>query len=232
MKYVVVLIIFLVALLYAAPWITERVPSRYNPFTPLSVNDPPNVITKYKLRRLDNNPEACLAVLDSAEQEGAISFTRVASTQGKCPLQSPVRVQKFGSVSLSSSFLASCRLALSSAMFVSQVAKPQAEAQLIAGLTRIDHLGSYACRNVYHRAEGRLSEHATAEALDVAGFRLADGRNITVLKAWKQDDASGSFIRDMFNRSCPYFGNSIGPDYNAAHANHFHLGMRWFGFCR
>ncbi|STQ44138.1 Uncharacterised protein [Ewingella americana] len=86
MKYVVVLIIFLVALLYAAPWITERVPSRYNPFTPLSVNDPPNVITKYKLRRLDNNPEACLSVLDSAEQEGGDYFHAGCQHAGELPI--------------------------------------------------------------------------------------------------------------------------------------------------
>ncbi|WP_188186207.1 extensin family protein, partial [Salmonella enterica] len=24
----------------------------------------------------------------------------------------------------------------------------------------------------------------------------------------------------------------LGPDYNAAHANHFHLGMRGYGVCR
>lgn len=232
MRYFLGLVALFVVLIYVVPLVTDNLPSRYNPFAPLMISDPPNIITKYKLRRLDKQPEACLAALERAREVGAISYVQVANSAGNCPLVSPVRVQKFGSVSLSSSFLASCRLALSSAMFVSQVAKPQAEAQLGTKLTGIDHLGSYACRNVYNRTEGRLSEHATAEALDVAGFRLADGKTVTVLKAWKEEGASGNFVRDMFNQSCPYFGNSIGPDYNAAHANHFHLGMRWFGFCR
>lgn len=51
-------------------------------------------------------------------------------------------------------------------------------------LTRIEHLGSYACRNIYHRPDARRSEHASAEALDVSGFQLSDGRKITVLRGW------------------------------------------------
>jgi hypothetical protein len=232
MRYIIGILILFVVLIYAAPWISRFLPPQYDPFAPLSVSDPPNFMTRYKLRRLDNNPEACMAVLEKAREAGAISYAVVENRRGTCPLSSPVFVERFGTVSLSSGFLASCRLALSSAMFVSQVVKPQAQVQLGSALTRIDHLGSYACRNVYNRAEGRLSEHATAEALDIAGFHLGNGTNVTVLKGWRQEGGSGNFVRLIFNESCPYFGNSIGPDYNAAHANHFHFGMRWFGFCR
>ncbi len=232
MRFIVVTLIFLVVLVYSAPWISRILPSHYNPFTPLLISDPPNFITQFKLRRLDKNPQACLAALERAKEAGAVSFITTADTGGTCPLSSPVRVQGFGSVALSSSFLASCRLALSSTMFIVQVAKPQAQTQLGSDLIRIDHLGSYACRNVYHRPEAKLSEHATAEALDVAGFRLADGTDVTVLKGWKEQKPHGDYIRAIFRESCPYFGNSIGPDYNAAHANHFHFGMHGVGFCR
>ncbi|NTV11537.1 MAG: extensin family protein, partial [Zoogloea sp.] len=42
----------------------------------------------------------------------------------------------------------------------------------------IEHYGSFACRNIYPRQDGPLSEHARANALDVAGFTLQDGRHI------------------------------------------------------
>lgn len=99
-------------------------------------------------------------------------------------------------------------------------------------LVRIDHYGSYACRNIYHRANARLSEHATADALDVSAFRFANGQQISVLKGWKESGTRGETLRALFGQSCLYFGNALGPDYNAAHANHFHLGMRGFGICR
>ena len=38
-------------------------------------------------------------------------------------------------------------------------------------LVRIDHFGTYACRNIYGRQEDRRSAHATAEAIDKAEDR-------------------------------------------------------------
>ncbi len=39
-------------------------PSYYNPFKPLALDDPPGRITQYKLRRL--TPEACASLLTQA----------------------------------------------------------------------------------------------------------------------------------------------------------------------
>ncbi|MFU0735376.1 extensin family protein, partial [Klebsiella quasipneumoniae] len=93
-----------------------------------------------------------------------------------------------------------------------------------------DHLGSFACRNIYHREQARRSEHATADALDVSGFRLTDGRRISILQGWRSE-RSHPWLAALLSNSCPYFGNALGPEYNAAHANHFHFGMRGQGFC-
>jgi hypothetical protein len=229
----VIIGVLIVVLILAGlvPWIQPYLPPGYDPFAPLSVDDPPTLITRYKLARLGSDPDACLAALNRAREAGRIAFTQSGEMKGKCPLLAPVRVQNFGTVTLSSSFLASCPLAMSTAMFVAQSATPQAKEKLGSALSRIDHLGSYACRNVYHRPVGRLSEHATADALDVAGFRFADGRSVTVLAGWPRDDATGNYLHAVFNDSCHFFGNSLGPDYNTAHANHFHLGMRGFGVC-
>ncbi|MGK9175286.1 extensin family protein [Yokenella regensburgei] len=204
-------------------------PSYYNPFAPLTLRDPPGRITQYKLRHL--SPEQCSALLVQANQQKLISASPVADSQGECPLTNVVRVRDFGAVKLSSSFLASCPLALSSALFVEQQARPLTRQFTNQALVRIDHLGSYACRNIYNRAEGRRSEHATADALDISGFRLANGEVVTVLRGWPAP-ATQPWLRAMLSASCHYYGNGLGPEYNAAHANHFHLGMRGFGLCR
>ncbi len=150
--------------------------------------------------------------------------------RGSCPLRNVVRVANFGSVQLSSSFLASCPLALSSALYIEQQAKPLTRQLMASDLRQIDHLGSFACRNIYHRQQARRSEHATADALDVSGFRLADGRRVSVLQGWRSE-TSHPWLVALLNNSCHYFGNALGPEYNAAHANHFHFGMRGQGFC-
>ncbi|KFX07212.1 extensin [Pectobacterium betavasculorum] len=226
-----IFVMILGTLVALAPWIQRHLPPGYDPFSPLTVDDPPTFITRLKMKSVANDPEACLALLKQAQENGRLRFAVANDISGQCPVASPVRVQGFGPVTLSSSFLASCPLALSSTMFVAQVAVPQAES-LGSSLKRIDHMGSYACRNVYHRPEGRLSEHATADAWDVTAFRLSDGRQVSVLNQWSETGARGSYLRNTFSESCRFFGNSLGPEYNAAHANHFHFGMRGFGVCR
>nr|WP_226841119.1 MULTISPECIES: extensin family protein [Enterobacter] len=204
-------------------------PSYYNPFTPLNLDDPPGRITQYKLRHL--TPEACASLLAQANQTNLIRTQAVADSGGECPLNNVVRVRNFGPVSLNGSFLASCPLALSSALFVSQQARPLTKRFTGSELTRIEHLGSFACRNIYHRPDARRSEHATAEALDIAAFRLANGERVTVLNGWKSAKTQ-PWLKALLAASCGYYGNGLGPEYNAAHASHFHLGMRGFGLCR
>nr|WP_269564083.1 extensin family protein [Kosakonia radicincitans] len=204
-------------------------PSYYNPFAPLQLSDPPGRITQFKLRRL--SPSACAALLAQANQQRLVTSVAVANSGGDCPLTDVVRVRDFGVVKLSSSFLASCPLALSSTLFIEQQARPLTEHFTGQPLRQIDHLGSYACRNIYNRADARRSEHASAEALDLSAFRLADGQRVTVLNGWRQPETA-LWLRAVLSASCGYYGNSLGPEYNAAHANHFHLGMRGFGLCR
>lgn len=106
-------------------------------------------------------------------------------------------------------------------------------AQQILGspLVRIETMGSYSCRNV--AGTGRRSAHATAEAIDVSGFVLADGRRITVLGQWTNGTpAERRFLRTIHDSACKRFGTTLGPDYNAAHANHLHVELSGSAFCR
>lgn len=204
-------------------------PSYYNPFVPLNLDDPPGKITQFKLRRL--TPEACSSLLSEANHKQLIQTQAMANSAGDCPLSDVVRVRNFGPVTLSSSFIASCPLALSSALFIQQQARPLTKTMMGSELARVEHLGSFACRNIYHRPDARRSEHATADALDISGFQLADGQRVTVLQGWRNEKTQ-PWLRALLDASCDYYGNGLGPEYNAAHANHFHLGMRGFGLCR
>ena len=210
-------------------WGYQMLPSWYNPFTPLMLNDPPGLVTRWKLKAITD--AQCQTLLDEANQQKLISTQRVAPSGGACPLPDVVQGRDFGTVKLSNRFLASCRLALSSALYVEQQVKPLSRKMLNSEVTRIDHLGSFACRNIYHRADGPLSEHATANALDISAFHLENGKQVSVLKGWNQPQTQ-PFLQTLLASSCQYYGNGLGPNYNAAHANHFHLGMRGYGLCR
>ena len=51
-------------------------------------------------------------------------------------------------------------------------------------------------------------------------------------KNWQQPDDASAGLHALWQNGCATFGNALGPDYNAAHAGHFHLGMRGAGYCR
>lgn len=98
-------------------------------------------------------------------------------------------------------------------------------------LVRIETMGSYNCRNV--AGSSRRSAHATAEAIDVSGFVLADGRRITLAGGWDgASPAERRFLRIVHQSACKRFGTVLGPAYNGAHHDHFHLEMSGSEFCR
>ena len=204
-------------------------PAEWNPWAPLDVRASPNLLTRYKLSRLQDDPALCDQVL----QTSGLRVSRQADTAADtaCPLRNILRVQG-ADVVLSSSFLASCPLAVAFALFERHSLQPAAQAIFGQRVSRVEHLGSFACRNIYNRADGRLSQHASANALDIAGFRLADGRSISVLKDWPGEGDGARFLRQVRDGACDDFNVVLSPDYNAAHRNHFHLDMGRWWVCR
>lgn len=85
---------------------------------------------------------------------------------------------------------------------------------------------------MYNREKAARSQHATANALDIAGFRLADGRTVNVLRDWPQDNTDARFLRQVRDDACEVFNVVLSPDYNAAHRNHFHLDAGPWWVCR
>ncbi|MDZ3830131.1 extensin-like domain-containing protein [Pseudomonas monsensis] len=204
------------------------VPAEWNPWAPLDVKAVPNWLTGYKLMRLRSDPELCAQALNSS----GLRVTRQSdSPDAKCPLIGALRVQG-GEVALSSSFLASCPLAVAYALFERHTLQPVAQAVYGEKVSRLDHLGSFACRNVYNRESGALSRHASADALDIAGFRLASGRSISVLKDWPGQTRDAQFLRQVRDGACEAFSVVLSPDYNAAHRNHFHVDVGRWSVCR
>ena len=207
-------------------WVS--IPPQWNPWAPLDVKAEPNLLTRYKLMRLRDDPQLCDQALSSS---GLRVNHQADSPDAACPLTNTLRVQG-GEAALSSSFLASCSLAVAFALFERHALQPAAQAVYGQAVKRVDHLGSFACRNVYNRENGRRSQHATADALDISGFRLADGRFISVLKDWPKDNQDARFLHQVRDGACDMFSVVLSPDYNAAHRNHFHVDVGLWWRCR
>ena len=80
---------------------------------------------------------------------------------------------------------------------------------------------------------GRRSGHALANAVDIGGFALKDGRRVTIAADWSSPDPGVRGFLDTIHRSaCKRFGTVLSPDYNAAHHDHLHLEDDHAAFCR
>ncbi len=123
-----------------------------------------------------------------------------------------------------------CDLAARMHLWERHVVIPAAEKYLGSPVVAIEAFGSFQCRRV--AGEDHLSEHAFARAADISGFRLADGRTVSVLADFRSRGAKGRFLREVRGRACEIFDVTLGPDFDAAHANHFHVDVGDGAACR
>lgn len=226
------LILLLIAVGIAVDKSDWTLPRHWAPWQPLRLDDPLTPVTAWKLGRLAGDREACLAALATAPG-GALRYRPLEdhTPVAGCPLTNVVRLEASG-VRFNAGFVASCPLALAWVIFERQRLQPAAEELLGTRVASVSHYGSFACRNRYGRADGRRSRHASAEALDVAAFGLADGRRLSLVDDWQGEGAAAAFLRRLRDGACDVFPIVLGPDYNAAHADHFHLAVGGGGICR
>jgi hypothetical protein len=199
------------------------------PWKPLDLARPPGLATRAQFERAADDPQLCRAALAQAGVRFANEPNR---TVGGCTTQNAVRVR--GGVTRLSppAPVMTCPVALGYVAWERHVVQPAARELLGAPVTRIEHFGTYACRNVYGRAQGRRSEHAGANAVDVHTFALATGRQVSVQPHYRLDDPRGAFLRRVRDGACRWFHGTLGPEYNAAHRDHFHLDHGPYRLCR
>jgi hypothetical protein len=98
-------------------------------------------------------------------------------------------------------------------------------------VTGLGDFGTYDCRNIIGNPiwKATRSQHASANALDISGFTFEDGRQISVLRDWSDKGPEGRFLHEAHRQACRYFRVALGPEFNAAHKNHFHFdrGLMW-----
>jgi hypothetical protein len=224
------LLLILLGSLIALAWVRGwRPPDRYNPWAPLDLRAEPDPFLRYKLRRLAADPPRCRVAL----QRAGARFTSVDDRHGPgdCGWHDAVRLRGTGVAVLSSPAVMACPLAATLVLFDRDALQPAARSAFQQPVVRIDHVGSYACRNVYHRSDAPLSRHARAQAIDITGFQLADGRQVRIGKAWDDGTPAGRFLHRVRARGCAVAGMLLGPDYNAAHRTHFHIEASGWGYC-
>lgn len=204
------------------------VPVQDNPFKPLDLTQQVGRATGFKLDMYAQRPEACFVALSAA----GVDYTRVerAGEDRACNLVNGLTLDQ-SLTPYSATLTMTCPMTAALHVWERHVVIPAAERFLKSEVVRIETFGSYSCRRVNSAREGRWSNHATGNAVDISGFRLADGRLVSVKADFGEATPEGRFLREVRDKACDLFSATLSPDYNAAHADHFHFDMGAWTSC-
>jgi hypothetical protein len=190
------------------------------PWTPLDLGQPIGAFTGRKIAALTDEPALCRALLDRA---GARHDVIPPFGTDQCLVEDGLKLAGGARriTLLPENPRMACPVAAGLAVWEWEVVQPAARRIFGQSVAAIDHLGTWNCRRI--AGSQSWSQHSTADAIDVAGFRLADGTVITVLRDWKGDAKKAEFLRTVRDGACDLFSTVLSPDYNAAHADHLHI---------
>lgn len=199
---------------------------RHLPWHPLAIDERAGFATDIKLAVINLGPTSWCERLTAASNTLAVTSLKPLNGKDNCGWSTALNVDSSGGVSLTGKppYAMQCPLAAGAHIWMTSVNYRAVEI-LGSELVRVHHVGTYSCRRMYNRSSGRMSEHAYANAWDVTGFELADGRVVSVQKHWNQSGSLRTFLRAARDDACKIFRVVLGPDYNDAHHDHLHVDM-------
>jgi hypothetical protein len=171
----------------------------------------------------------CIARLDTIVARYALLPDRRFG--GACSALGSVQLRDIGTPVTNLGAM-TCGLGYAFTVWVQSDLQVPAMGEFGSPVVKVETFGTYSCRNVNGAATGRLSEHAFANAVDVAAFVLKDGRRISVAGGWNGDEREARFLRSVRASACRRFNTVLSPDYNEAHRDHLHFDMGRGPFCR
>ena len=173
---------------------------------------------------------ACLAQ-KSVQVSAYVRAASAISGPGICGAEHPFKVSAIagGAVGLNMDATLACPMLPALDQWIAETVQPAAMARFGQPVTMVQTMGSYGCRSINHQAGAQLSEHAFGNALDIGGFRLADGREVNVQHGWRGDPADSAFLHDVHAGACSVFTTVLGPGSDAHHYNHIHADLAHHG---
>lgn len=211
------------------------VPSAFSPLPVIDLAYPRGwtggLLIDWQLAELKGSAQLCQRVL----RQPHIQAKPVPDNpyEERCGWRNAVSVSAAGGVRVAANPL-TCQMAAALAIWLEHDVQALARSYFGSEVRSVQTMGSYACRNIVGNQvwQGLRSQHAFANALDVGGFTLANGKRISVQRDWKGTGSEAKFLRAVHGRACRYFRVVLGPDFNASHRDHFHFDRGSFWTCR
>lgn len=202
-------------------------PREYDPLALPDLDAKPYWLQKAQMKFLDVSGDNCGYALTRSQASFRADPPQLQSAG--CYKLNTVTLSRMSSARLQPEETR-CAVAARLYLWERNVVQPEAKRRFGDAVVEVMHFGSYNCRLMRHGTT--MSEHATANAFDISGFRLKSGKIISVLKDWRDSGARGEFLRRVHYGLCDHFNLTLSPDYNADHKDHFHVDMGLWRRCR
>lgn len=200
------------------------IPATVMPLPDMSLASQDQWFTDWRLAALNYDVDKCRELLRPPGIHASPVKSNVRSNG--CGWVNGFRVRRIAGAALKPrSAIMSCTEAAAMALWMNQVVQPAAKRILKSKVVAISHMGTYNCRSVRGRFSKWIkmpSQHSFANAIDISGFRLANGTSIRLIRHWNSGK-KGAFLHEVYRGACDYFRVKLGPNSNKAHRDHFHL---------
>ncbi len=210
---------------HAGDGVGEAVPiPRPKPFAEI-VQPPRSQAMSGENVTIDGEFKSCVADLNRLGARFTVVNPIV--TESRCQVPEAVQLISVGSIeggiALPAKPVLGCSFALRLSTWLSDVAAPVVKNFAQSSLISVVTGPGYQCRNRNNRKNGKISEHAFGNAIDITGFGLISRQTVRVSTVIDGSPQQIRMLMALRVSSCGYFTTVLGPGSNAAHKAHFHL---------
>ncbi len=178
---------------------------------------------------ITEDPQAYRQCIQDLTQAGVVFTEKPRMDDGDgCGIDKPVEVSKImPGISLVPNGILRCEAALELSRWLKTVVIPAADQAMPdkGKLTAVNQASTYVCRKRNSLSEGKISEHAHGNAIDIAALTFEKGKVPMTIAPEKEPTINGAFQRTLNASACLYFTTVLAPGSDETHQDHMHLDL-------
>lgn len=168
--------------------------------------------------------QACLTELKTLGAEFK-TVDPIKGDENGCGIASPVELSSVGQgIKLDPSGTMRCETALALSRWTKEMLVPAAKLSMPGRkITALANASTYVCRNRNSTENGKISEHAKGNAVDISSIVFDKGEPLIMKPRAEDGTLEGAFQRTVTTAACLFFKTVLSPGSDATHQDHLHL---------
>ncbi len=173
------------------------------------------------------DPAALQACLGALKEIGAEfkQLEPIRDEEQGCGIEAPIELSVvLPGIKLEPSGTMRCETALALSRWTREMMLPAAALALPEKkVTAIANASTYICRNRNSAENGKISEHAKGNAVDISTIAFDKGEPLAMKPRGEDGTPEGAFQRSITAAACLFFRTVLSPGSDATHQDHLHL---------